>query len=63
MDPWMNALGTVGFPIVITFYLLTKLEPAIRSLEKTVTVLTVVVAKQNNIDYTDACKMVGKEEN
>lgn len=61
MDQWISAIGTVGFPIVLTFYLLAKLEPAIRSLEKTVAVLTVVVARQTGVDYEEARKLAGKE--
>ena len=44
-------ISSYGFPSAIAIYLLIRIEPAIKELTKTVTLLSVVVAKTNGIDY------------
>jgi hypothetical protein len=47
-----------GFPMVVAFYLLVRLEPVIKELQKSVTILTVVVARQGGVDYAEVKGMV-----
>lgn len=42
-----------GFPAVIAVYVLARMEPLIRDLQKTVACLTAVVAKQADMDLED----------
>lgn len=45
MEEMFKLIGNYGFPMVVAGYLLVRLEPLIRSLERSVTVLTVVVER------------------
>ena len=54
----MAFISNVGFPVFVAVYLLVRLEPTMRDLQKTVTVLTIVVAKSNGVDYEEASRMV-----
>ena len=60
MDSIGTFINSVGFPIFVAVYVLCRLEPAIKGLEKTIGVLTYVIAKQNGIDYEEAKKVSGK---
>ncbi len=51
-------LANFGFAAVVAGYVLVRLEPAIRQLQKSITVLTVVVAQTSGVDYEKARKMV-----
>ncbi|WP_110114878.1 YvrJ family protein [Bacillus sp. CGMCC 1.16541] len=33
---WVNLVGNVGFPIVVTFYLLMRIETRVKELEQAV---------------------------
>jgi len=50
MEELMQLVSNYGFPMVVAGYLLVRLEPLIRDLEKSITLLTMVVAKQSSID-------------
>jgi len=54
----MQLAANYGFPMVVTGYLLVRLEPLIRNLEKSITLLTMVVAKQSNIDVEQVQQIV-----
>lgn len=57
----MGALiAQLGFPAFVAVFVLMRLEPVIRDLQRTVTVLTVVVAQTSGVDYAKACEMAGK---
>lgn len=63
VEEFFRLASNYGFPMIVATYLLLRLEPTIKSLQKSITVLTIVVAKTNNIDYNEAKKMVnGKGE-
>jgi len=53
MDEIMTLITSYGFPMVITVYLLIRMEPLIRGLQKSVDTLTMVVSLQRNIRETD----------
>lgn len=61
MEEVLKLVANYGFPMVVAFYLLMRLEPLIRELQKTVNVLTVVVAKQGGVDIEEARKIAGCE--
>ncbi|MBE3580258.1 MAG: YvrJ family protein [Thermoanaerobacteraceae bacterium] len=54
MEDLWTQVGNVGFPMVIAFYLLVRMEPLIKELQKSVTLLTVVVARLGGLDYQEA---------
>ncbi|WP_422880248.1 YvrJ family protein [Moorella sulfitireducens] len=58
MEEMLKLAANYGFPMVIAFYVLARLEPVIKELQKSVTVLTVVVARQGGVDYEEARKLV-----
>jgi len=58
MDEIIKMGFNFGVPTVAMFYILMRLEPALKSLQETVTILTIVVAKSNNVDYEEAQKLV-----
>lgn len=49
----MLLLGNYGFPMIVAGYLLVRLEPCIRGLERSISLLTVVVARQGDIDVEE----------
>ena len=46
-------IGSYGFPMVIAVYLLVRMEPLIRSLQKSVDTLTLVISLQSNYNPND----------
>lgn len=60
MNDIAEVISTVGFPIFVAAYLLMRLEPIIRDLQKSVNVLTVVVAKQAGVDISEADRLAGR---
>jgi hypothetical protein len=40
-----------GFSMVVAGYLLVRLEPVIKDLQKSISLLTIVVARQGEVDY------------
>ncbi len=54
----MKLAANYGFPMAVAGYLLVRLEPLIRDLEKSITLLTMVVAKQSNIDVEQMQQIV-----
>lgn len=62
MEQWGQFISSVGFPVFVAVYLLLRLEPTIRDLQKTIMVLTVVVAKSSGVDYEEAKRMAGCEK-
>jgi hypothetical protein len=53
MEEIMTLITSYGFPMVITVYLLVRMEPLIRGLQKSIDTLTLVVSLQRNIQGTD----------
>lgn len=47
-------LINTGFAALVAWYVLTRLEPAIKQLDRTVGLLAVIVAKSSGIDYERA---------
>lgn len=55
-------LANFGFAAVVAGYVLMRIEPAIKELTRTVSVLTIVVAKSNDIDVEEARRLAGVEK-
>lgn len=49
VDDLVTLISNVGFPIAVATYLLVRLEPAIKGLQKSISGLTVVIARMNGI--------------
>lgn len=49
MEDMMMLISNVGFPIAVASYLLVRLEPVIKELQKSISGLTLVIAKQNEV--------------
>jgi len=58
MEEILQLTANYGFPMVVAGYLLVRLEPLIIDLEKSITLLTMVVAKQSNIDVEQVQQIV-----
>ena len=58
MEELLKIFGNYGFPMAVSAYLLVRLEPLIRELQKSVALLTVVVARQGDVDLEEARAIV-----
>ena len=52
MEEYMKLAANYGFPMVVAGYLLVRLEPLIKELQKSITLLTLVVARQSTWTWT-----------
>ena len=59
IDAWIQAISTVGFPIVISFYVLGRLEPTINKLNDTIKFQSIIIARQSGIDYDSIIREYG----
>ena len=58
-------IGNVGFPAFVAVFVLIRLEPAVKRLEKAITSLMVVTAKSNGMggkEVADIVKAVTKDQ-
>ncbi len=73
---WAYLVANVGFPIVVTLFLLKFIVPnmakaeqvlelrqSIKSLERNITVMTVVIARATAVDYQEARRWVYENGN
>mgnify|MGYP000985385867 FL=1 len=61
IETWIQAVSTVGFPIVISFYVLGRLEPTINRLNETIRLQSIIIARQTGIDYDSIVQEYGGE--
>ncbi|MBS3969138.1 MAG: YvrJ family protein [Clostridia bacterium] len=63
MEEFLFAVSNFGFPIVVATYLLIRIEPTLKNLQKSIALLTFVIAKQSEIDIRQAQQIIefGKE--
>ena len=52
-------LMNFGFAAIVACYLLTRIEPSIKELTKTISLLTVVVARTSGIDIEELRNIMG----
>lgn len=58
MEELMKLAANYGFPMVVAGYLLVRLEPLIKELQKSITLLTLVVARQSDVDVEQMRRIV-----
>ncbi|MBO8138235.1 MAG: YvrJ family protein [Desulfotomaculum sp.] len=58
MEDILKLAANYGFPMIIACYLLVRLEPLIKDLQKSVVLLTFVVARQSDIDIEQMQKIL-----
>jgi len=58
MEETLKLVANYGFPMVISLYVLVRLEPVIKDLQKSIMLLTIVVARQSDIDITQMQKIM-----
>jgi hypothetical protein len=64
MEEIFQLAANYGFPMVVAGYLLVRLEPTIRELQKSITSLTIVVARQSGMNKEEieeiiSCRKAG----
>lgn len=50
---WMAVARDLGFPAVVAFIVLFRIEPAMKKLDTSITALTMVVAKSNGMKESE----------
>jgi len=58
MEEIFKLAANYGFPMVVAGYLLIKIEPVIKDLQKSINSLTLVVARQSGIDAEEISKII-----
>ena len=58
MEELMKLAANYGFPMVVAGYLLVRLEPLIKELQKSISLLTLVVARQSDVDVEQMRRLV-----
>ncbi|MDF9408215.1 MAG: YvrJ protein family protein [Pelotomaculum sp. PtaU1.Bin035] len=58
MEDILKLTANYGFPMVVAGYLLVRLEPIIKDLQKSINSLTIVVAKQSGIEVEEISKII-----
>ncbi|HPZ44441.1 MAG TPA: YvrJ family protein [Bacillota bacterium] len=58
MEELFRLAANYGFPMVVAGYLLIKIEPVMKDLQKSINSLTIVVARQSGLDAEEISKIV-----
>lgn len=58
MEEIFKLASNYGFPMVVAGYLLVRLEPVIKELQKSITSLTIVVARQSGMDMDEINEII-----
>lgn len=58
MEELFRLAANYGFPMVVAGYLLIKIEPVMKDLQKSINSLTIVVARQSGLDAEEIRKIV-----
>ncbi|OPX90225.1 MAG: YvrJ protein family protein [Pelotomaculum sp. PtaB.Bin104] len=58
MEETLKLAANYGFPMVVAGYLLIRLEPVIKDLQKSINSLTIVVARQSGLELDEISKIV-----
>lgn len=58
MEDFFKFASNYGFPMVVAGYLLLRLEPTIRDLQKSINLLSLIIAKQSNIDLEEVGDLI-----
>ena len=58
MEEMVQLAANYGFPMVVAGYLLVRLEPVIKELQKSIVSLTIVVARQSGMEFEEISKII-----
>lgn len=58
MEEIFKLAANYGFPMVVAGYLLIKIEPVMKDLQKSINSLTIVVARQSGLDAEEISKII-----
>ena len=58
MEEIFKLVANYGFPMVVAGYLLVKIEPVMKDLQKSINSLTIVVARQSGLDGEEIRKII-----
>lgn len=58
MEELFKLASNYGFPMVVAGYLLLRLEPTIRDLQKSINLLSLIIAKQSNIELEEVRELI-----
>lgn len=58
MEEILRLASNYGFPMVVAGYLLLRLEPVIRDLQRSIHALTVVMARQSGLDGEEVSRII-----
>ncbi|OPX90708.1 MAG: YvrJ protein family protein [Pelotomaculum sp. PtaB.Bin104] len=58
MEEIIKLAGNYGFPMVVAGYLLIRLEPVIKDLQKSINSLTIVVARQSGLEMEEINRLI-----
>ena len=58
MEDLVKLAANYGFPMVVAGYLLLRLEPTIRDLQRSINLLSLIIAKQSNIDLNEVGELI-----
>ncbi len=62
MEELFKLAANYGFPMVVAGYLLVRLEPTIRELQKSITALTIVVARQSGMEIDEINEIINNKK-
>ena len=60
MEEMLALAGNYGFPMVVAGYLLLRLEPTIRDLQKSINLLSLIIAKQTGVGMDELSDLMKK---
>ena len=58
MEDMLRLAANYGFPMVVAGYLLVRLEPVIKELQKSITSPPVVVARQSGMEFEEISEII-----
>ncbi|MEW6063959.1 hypothetical protein P378_05045 [Desulforamulus profundi] len=58
MEELFKLASNYGLPMVVAGYLLLRLEPTIRDLQKSINLLSIIIAKQSNMDIQEMNELI-----
>ncbi|TEB06505.1 YvrJ protein family protein [Pelotomaculum schinkii] len=58
MEEILKLAANYGFPMVVAGYLLIKIEPVMKDLQKSINSLTIVVARQSGLETEEISKII-----
>lgn len=60
MEEMLALAGNYGFPMVVAGYLLLRLEPTIRDLQKSINLLSLIIAKQTGLSMDELGELMNR---